>query len=86
MGCDVHLFKINEILHERPKDRINSYVAFFDLKKAYDSINHRILIQKLECLFGNESEAMILIKHILSSVQVKIKEEDIRIFINSGVP
>lgn len=47
MGCEVHIQKILNDLHERKRKHWGSWVALFDLRKAYDSVDHGILLEKL---------------------------------------
>jgi hypothetical protein len=86
MGCEVHLLKIIHILKVRKKKKISSWTAFFDLKKAYDSVNHRILLEKLAKHIDVNSPEFKMIAWILSSTKIKYKENQDDINVNAGVP
>ena len=57
---------------DRKKQKIKgrgtgSWVALFDLRKAYDSVSHKILLDKLKKLMGNHVDDFTLIAHLLQS-------------------
>ena len=52
------------------------YVAFFDISKAYDSVCHEILLEKLKKVIPDTSDEYYLIEHLLSSAKIKYMERD----------
>ena len=63
-----------------------TWVALFDLKKAFDSIDHDILLNKLNKVFKNHRKELLIAKWILSAASIKIQENRKKININLGCP
>ena len=58
----------------------------FDLKKAFDSIDHDNLIKKLSKIFKYNRKELLIAKWILSAASIKIMEHRKKININLGCP
>ena len=48
VGCQDSTFTIKKILHTRHNHNLPSYAAFFDLVKAFDIVNHGMMLKILE--------------------------------------
>ena len=48
LGCRDGLFVLKTMLTMRKNHNLQSYVAFVDLVKAYDTANHKLLLTLLE--------------------------------------
>ena len=48
VGCQDGTFTIKKILHTRRNHNLPSYVAFLDLVKAFDTVNHVMMLKILE--------------------------------------
>ena len=48
VGCQDGTFTIKSLLHMRHNHNLPSYVAFVDLVKAFDTVNHKMMLQILE--------------------------------------
>ena len=48
MGCQDGNFTIKTILHTRHNHKLLSYAAFVDLVKAFDTVNHGMMLKILE--------------------------------------
>ena len=44
VGCQYYTFTIKKILHLRHNQKLQTWVAFTDLVKAFDTPNHALLI------------------------------------------
>ena len=63
-------------------------VTFLDLAKAFDTVNHNILLEKLNC-YGMRGNALNLFNSYLTCRQQKVKiKNNVREYcdINTGVP
>ena len=56
MGCEINILRITEYIKEmmRIKEHKDLWIMFVDLKSAFDTVNHRILFEKIETLGINE--------------------------------
>ena len=66
-GCEVHLLRLVSFLQFRKSLGLCTWVALFDLKKAFDSIDHNILIGKLEKILKDNKKELLISKWILST-------------------
>jgi len=73
-------------LEDRKRRGTGSFVALFDLKKAFDSVSHSILLNKISEIISKDSIEYILMAHILSSVTLKVRELSRVIYVNAAVP
>ena len=48
MSCSSAIMQVTEYIREKIHSRTNGHVCFLDLQKAFDSLDHQILILKLE--------------------------------------
>ena len=66
-------------LHQRKNGGLHSWVALFDLRKAYDSVDHGILLRKVEKILKDRpedrSDDMMMIRHLMGGIGIKYKEQ-----------
>ena len=48
VGCQDGTFTIKKILHKRHNHNLPCYIAFIDLVKAFDNVNHVMMLKILE--------------------------------------
>lgn len=87
-GTKDALHHVTELIYEGINDSKAIIGTFIDLKKAFDTVEHEILLKKLEC-YGIRGIALNLIKSYLNNRQHAVKCGDTSsdfAFINIGVP
>jgi hypothetical protein len=90
MGCDVNIMRLRQRYFDTvhrcdPEDRKSEkYIFFIDLKAAYDSVNHKILFQKLSKK-GYPDTIVNTIKKIYSSAKMRLNTLHDPINVNRGV-
>ena len=88
VGTSKALAKITEIISENLDNGTSTITAFLDLAKAFDTVNHRILLRKL-ARYGIRGKALELIDSYLSDRLQRVKLDSIKSndkSIDTGVP
>ena len=57
--------QVTEYIRDKINSRTNGHVCFIDLQKAFDTLDHQMLIQKLE-KYGKRGPILDIIKSYLS--------------------
>ena len=87
LGTEVNILKLRikakELKDERKKGK-RTFIFFIDLKKAFDSVNHEILMEKLKKK-GFSDEIINTIKKIYSSARLQIDPLNDKVNVNTGV-
>jgi hypothetical protein len=89
-SCHTALKVLTNFIFEKidePKGKVP--VVFVDFSKAFDCVNHKLLIEKLIFEFNLSSELVLILHDYLKDRQVKIKINDIisnPFKVESGVP
>ena len=65
MSCSNSIMQVTEYNREKIHSRTNGHVCFRDLQKAFDTLDHQILIQKLE-KYGYLGPILEIMKSYLS--------------------
>ena len=55
-ACMDYIFILNGIVEARMAQGKDTFVCFIDLRKAFDSVDHKLLWYKLQKLFGLEGK------------------------------
>ena len=88
IGTTDALNKITDIIYRNLDKSKPTIATFIDLAKAFDTVNHELLLQKLE-KYGIRGSILELIKSYLSGRKQKVKIDDksseVKI-IDTGVP
>ena len=76
VGCRDGIFTLKALLNARYNHDLASYVGFVDLVKAYDTANHKLLIDVI-CRYGAPPKFAAAIKRIYqnNTCMLKIKNE-----------
>jgi hypothetical protein len=86
VGCQDGNFTLKTLLHLRHQHNLPSYVAFIDLVKAYDTANHKLLIELL-ARYGAPRKLCDIVERLYSDLTVTINVEGIKVIVKqtSGV-
>ena len=74
LGCRDGLFVLKTMLTMRKNHNLQSYVAFVDLVKAYDTANHELLLTLLE-KYGAPPLFVLAVKQMYRNLVVVLKIE-----------
>ena len=88
-GCETALLKVVNDAYMLLDSSTSVMVSFLDFSAAFDTINHELLLQKLEFKYGIKGTALMWFESFLKSrmFQVKIKDSvSNRKYLNFGVP
>ena len=72
LGCQDGSFTRKTLLNLRRVHNTDTYVAFIDLVKAYDTANHKLLIELLE-KFGAPPKLVSAIQRMYTNLKVVLK-------------
>lgn len=73
-SCTDHLHSLSSIIETRMKLNLSTYTAFIDFRKAYDSIKHNLLWEKLKQYGLNEqSNVFMVLRNIYSNIKCCVR-------------
>ena len=72
VGCQDGTFTIKKILHTQHNQNLQSYAAFFDLVKAFDTVNHDMMLKILE-RYGAPPKLRSAISKMYQDLEVVLK-------------
>ena len=83
LGCQHGLFTLKTLLNAHKNHHLPSFVAFFDLVKAYDTANHHLLIKILE-KYGAPPKFVAAVTKMYTNLKVILKiDSELREFLQS---
>ena len=83
-SCEGTTFVCFMTLVRRLFDNLDTFVGFIDLRKAFDSVSHPLLIEKLKQILGSGNKILKYITNLLLNLKGQCGDEFFRIRI--GVP
>jgi hypothetical protein len=86
-GCDDHIFTLHSLIQRQTQKNKDLYVAFIDLRKAFDLVNRAIMLHKLREI-GVSGKFYFAIKALYSDTWSQIRLNDVltdRFSTTSGV-
>ena len=86
LGCDINLIRLRTRAADaiEVKNNEEKYILFVDLKQAYDSVNHKLLIEKMKKL-NFPLEVINTVKKIYSSTRMRMNTIHDPILVNRGL-
>ena len=72
VGCQDGMFTIKSLLHMWHNHNLPSYVAFVDLVKALDTVNHKMMLQILE-RYGAPPKLRSAISRMYKDLKIVLK-------------
>jgi hypothetical protein len=86
-GCDLNILRLKakaKLLLKKKEAGMSKSILFIDFKQAFDSVDHKILFEKL-LKFGYSEELVNTIKFLYSNYRLKFSETNDSINVNRGV-
>jgi retron-type reverse transcriptase len=77
------LVKISHIIHDNLDKKFKVLSIFLDFKKAFDSVNHELLINKLD-FCGKRGNALNVFKSFISNRSQQVRIERTPSYINTN--
>ena len=88
-SCTTNMVVFCDSLAMSLNENLLSHVVYFDFAKAFDSVNHDILLQKLKDLYNIDGTLLKFLSNYLSNRNQKVvigSESSSVLKVNSGVP
>ena len=88
MSCVHAIVKVTEYIREQIDKKMTGQACFIDLKKAFDTLNHEILLKKLE-KYGFRGKINEILKSFLNDRKQYVKMKDFEtdeLTVQTGVP
>ena len=71
-SCSEHIFSLFSILRNRPNTGQDTFAAFIDLRKAFDSVKRNFLLYKI-CNYGIDGKFYFSIKSLYQNTTASVK-------------
>ena len=83
-GCQDGLFTLKTALHARHNHNLPTFVAFVDLVKAFDTVDHRLLMKVLE-RYGAPPKLKSAISWMYTDLKIVLKMGKVKAEMNQTV-